>query len=76
MKNKTLVMVAIVATTALLIGAAVISQDAFACRKNKGDSSKHQTGSQACINQNARCQNLFGQIIGQDQAANIIGYQP
>jgi hypothetical protein len=75
MKNKTLVIVAIVATTALLIGAAVISQDAFACRKNKGDNSKHQTGAQVCTSQN-KCQNLHGQIIGEDIAVNIVGNQP
>jgi hypothetical protein len=74
MKNKTLVIIAIVATAGLLIGAAVISQDAFACRKSKGDNSNHQTGAQFCTSQN-KCQNVHGQIIGEDIAVNIVGNQ-
>ena len=75
MKNNTLAIVAIAATVAVLLIAttatSLLTNEAFAKK-----SSSHETASQSCVNQNARCQNLLAQLQGHDQAANVIGNQP
>jgi 5-hydroxyisourate hydrolase-like protein (transthyretin family) len=43
---------------------------------NNNDNSVHQTLAQACVNQNAPCQNIGSQITGSDNAVNVIGNQP
>ena len=79
--KSTVAILAIVAISAVLIGS-VLAEDAMAkkCyrRGNGGgnDNSVHQTSAQACVNQNARCQNLLGQIQGHDNAGTVVGNQP
>jgi 5-hydroxyisourate hydrolase-like protein (transthyretin family) len=43
---------------------------------NNSDNSVHQTLAQACVNQNAPCQNIGSQVTGSDNAVNVIGNQP
>jgi hypothetical protein len=51
------------------------------CRRSGGgggggnDNSVHQTSAQACINQNAPCQNVNSQNAGSDIASNTFGIQ-
>ena len=81
--KSTMAILAIVAISAVLIGS-VLAEDAMAkkCRYrgNGGgggnDNSVHQTSAQACVNQNARCQNVNSQNAGHDIASNTIGNQP
>jgi hypothetical protein len=66
---------AIVAIAALLIATATMTNpslinQAFATKRF------HETASQSCVNQNARCQDLLSQIQGHDNAATLIGNQP
>jgi 5-hydroxyisourate hydrolase-like protein (transthyretin family) len=42
---------------------------------NNNDNSVHQTLAQACVNQNAPCQNIGSQVTGSDNAVNVIGNQ-
>jgi len=74
--KSTMAILAIVAISAVLIGS-VLAEDAMAkrCRRG-GDNSVHQTSAQACVNQNARCQNVNSQNAGHDIASNTIGNQP
>jgi hypothetical protein len=77
--KSTVAILAIVAISAILIGS-VLTEDAMAkrCRRHSGgnDNSVHQTSAQACVNQNARCQNVNSQNAGNDIASNTIGNQP
>jgi hypothetical protein len=78
--KSTVAVLAIVAISAILIGS-VLADDAMAkkCRRGGGggnDNSVHQTSAQACVNQNARCQNVNSQNSGHDIASNTIGNQP
>jgi hypothetical protein len=76
--KSTVAILAIVAISAILIGS-VLADDAMAkkCRRHGGnDNSVHQTSAQACVNQNARCQNVNSQNAGHDIASNTIGNQP
>jgi hypothetical protein len=78
--KSTVAILAIVAISAILIGS-VLADDAMAkkCRRHGGggnDNSVHQTSAQACVNQNARCQNVNSQNAGNDIASNTIGNQP
>jgi hypothetical protein len=79
--KSTMAILAIVAISAVLIGS-VLAEDAMAkkCRRGGGgggnDNSVHQTSAQACVNQNARCQNVNSQNSGHDIASNTIGNQP
>ena len=43
---------------------------------NNNDNSVHQTLAQACVNQNAPCQNIGSQVTGSDNSVNVIGNQP
>ena len=43
---------------------------------NNNDNSVHQTLAQACVNQNAPCQNIGSQLTGSDNSVNVIGNQP
>ena len=36
----------------------------------------HQTAAQSCVNQNARCQEILGQLQGHDNSATLTGNQP
>ena len=72
MKNNTLAIVAIAAVLLIATTAtSLLTNEAFAKK-----SSFHETASQACVNEEARCQNLLAQLQGHDQAANVIGNQP
>jgi hypothetical protein len=81
--KSTVAILAIVAISAILVGS-VLADDAMArkCRHRNGgggggnDNSVHQTSAQACVNQNARCQNVNSQNAGHDIASNTIGNQP
>jgi hypothetical protein len=35
-----------------------------------------QTAFQACVNEDAICQNILDQLQGNDNAANVTGFQP
>jgi hypothetical protein len=75
--NNTFAIIAIAAVTALLIATTVVSSltnQAFAGGHKR--TSYHQTAAQSCVNQNARCQNLLGQIQGHDNAGTVVGNQP
>ena len=73
MNNQTVAFIAIVAVVALVFTAAIVTQDADARRRH---GSVHQTSAQACINDDARCQNVNSQNAGNDIASNTIGNQP
>jgi hypothetical protein len=77
--KSTVAILAKLAISAILIGS-VLADDAMArrCRHGSGgnDNSVHQTSAQACVNQNARCQNVNSQNSGHDIASNTIGNQP
>jgi hypothetical protein len=80
--KSTVAILAIVAISAILVGS-VLADDAMAkkCKRYRGngggnDNSVHQTSAQACVNQNARCQNVNSQNAGNDIASNTIGNQP
>ena len=77
MKNKSIAIITIVAIAAALVIAAtvpsILANNALAKRQR---ASYHETASQSCVNQNARCQDLLSQIEGHDNAANVIGNQP
>jgi hypothetical protein len=81
--KSTVAILAIVAISAILVGS-VLADDALAkkCKRYRGgggggnDNSVHQTSAQACVNQNARCQNVNSQNAGHDIASNTIGNQP
>jgi hypothetical protein len=79
--KSTIAILAIVAISAILVGS-VLADDALAkkCRyrghSGGNDNSVHQTSAQACVNQNARCQNVNSQNAGNDIASNTIGNQP
>jgi hypothetical protein len=73
MKNNNTFAIAVIA--ALLIATAIMTNptlinQAFATK------SFHETASQSCVNQNARCQDILGQLQGHDNAATLIGNQP
>jgi hypothetical protein len=75
--NSTFAIVAIVAVAALLIATTAVSSltnQAFAGGHKR--TSFHQTATQSCINENARCQNLLGQTQGHDNAGTVVGNQP
>ena len=78
--KSTVAILAIVAISAILVGS-VLAEDALAkkCRRSGGgggnDNSVHQTSAQACINQNAPCQNVNSQNAGSDVASNTFGIQ-
>ena len=75
--NNTFAIIAIVAVATLLIATTAVSSltnQAFAGGHKR--TSFHQTGTQSCINENARCQNLLGQTQGHDNAATVTGNQP
>jgi hypothetical protein len=80
--KSTVAILAIVAISAILVGS-VFAEDALAkkCRRSGGgggggnDNSVHQTSAQACINQNAPCQNVNSQNAGSDIASNTFGIQ-
>jgi archaellum component FlaG (FlaF/FlaG flagellin family) len=75
--NNTFAIIAIAAVAALLIATTVVSSltnQAFAVGHKR--TSYHQTAAQSCVNQNARCQNLLGQIQGHDNAGTVVGNQP
>jgi hypothetical protein len=76
--KSTVAILAIVAISTILVGS-VLAEDAFAkkCRRSGGgnDNSVHQTSAQACINQNAPCQNANSQNAGSDIASNTFGIQ-
>lgn len=73
MKNNTIAILAIAIASLLIVTAAMpapaLTNQALATRK-------HETASQSCVNQNARCQDLLGQIQGNDNAATLTGNQP
>jgi hypothetical protein len=72
MNNQTVGFIAIVAVVALVFTAAIVTQDADARRRH----SVHQTSAQACVNENARCQNVNSQNSGHDIGSVVIGNQP
>ena len=75
--NTTFAIIAIAAVAALLIATTAVSSltnQAFAGGHKR--TSYHQTATQSCVNQNARCQNLLGQIQGHDNAGTVVGNQP
>ena len=75
--NTTFAIIAIEAVGASLIATTAVSSltnQAFAGGHKR--TSYHQTGSESCVNQNARCQNLLGQIQGHDNAGTVVGNQP
>jgi hypothetical protein len=74
MNNQTVAFIAIVAVVALVFTAAIVTQDADARRHRHG--SVHQTSAQACVNENARCQNVNSQNSGSDIGSVTIGNQP
>jgi hypothetical protein len=72
MKNNTFaiaVIAALLITTATMTNLTLTNQ-AFATK------SFHETASQSCVNQNARCQDILGQLQGHDNAATLTGNQP
>jgi len=71
MNTQTVAFIAIVAVVALVFTAAIVTQDADARRR-----STHQTSSQGCVNENARCQNVDSQNSGNDISSVVIGNQP
>jgi hypothetical protein len=78
--KSTVAIIAIVAISTILVGS-VSAEDALAkkCRRSSGgggnDNSVHQTSAQACINQNAPCQNVNSQNAGSDIASKKLGIQ-
>ncbi len=72
MNNQTVAFIAIVVVVALVFTAATVSQGADAHRRR----STHQTSAQACVNENARCQNVNSQNSGSDIGSVTIGNQP
>jgi hypothetical protein len=86
-KSKTISIIAIIVVSAILMTAAIISQDAFAkCKKYRGhgsSSSSSNSQSQAIAQANVwgngnlatniDCQNLASQIQGDGNAVNVIG---
>jgi hypothetical protein len=73
MNNQTVAFIAIVAVVALVFTAAIVTQDADARRRH---GSVHQTSTQVCINDDARCQNVNSQNSGSDIGSVTIGNQP
>jgi hypothetical protein len=77
--RATIALIAVASVTVILF-ASVLTEDANArrCRYRGGgnDNSVHQTSAQACVNQNAACQNVNSQNAGHDIASNTIGNQP
>jgi hypothetical protein len=80
MNTRTTIALIAVASITVVLFASVLTEDANAkrCRYRGGgnDNSVHQTSAQACVNQNARCQNVNSQNAGNDIASNTIGNQP
>jgi hypothetical protein len=75
MNNQTVAFIAIVAVVALVFTAAIVTQDADARRRHHNNNSVHQTSAQACVNENARCQNVNSQNSGHDIGSVTIGNQ-
>jgi hypothetical protein len=77
MKNISIAVITVAAIAAALLIAAtvpsILANDGFAKRQR---ASFHETASQSCVNQNARCQNLLGQTQGHDNAGTVVGNQP
>jgi hypothetical protein len=77
MKNKSIAVITVAAIAAALLIAAtvpsILANDGFAKRQR---ASFHETASQSCVNENARCQNLLGQTQGHDNAGTVVGNQP
>jgi hypothetical protein len=78
MNTRTTVALIAIASVTVILFASVLTEDANAkrCRNRHNDNSVHQTSAQACVNQNARCQNVNSQNAGNDIASNTIGNQP
>jgi hypothetical protein len=84
-KSKTISIIAIIAISAILMTAVIISQDAFAkCKKYRGHGSSSSNGQSQAIAQanvcgngnlatNIDCQNLASHIQGDGNAVNVIG---